>query len=334
MTDGISKVRKGYCMEIRNVRDVKVDMEILNGRAMIELSLPCRPDGTGDCFQICLWDQREQLVFYGTHPVKEEDPCILQLLHPHLWQGPENPYRYRLEVYGADARPLIRMGLPIRTLTEVPGKGNFFNGQTFCPRKVYYEHANLGIDAETDQDLQGRQMRYRLSQLVKMGANMIVLREKRDKSSEGLTEESVDRESLLLQELCDEVGLLLERTEYAGTDTQSDDTLSDSTQAGVRGTSLFLPNGLPTVSYYLQKARWSSEPFVYIDHKSLQKQSNGSYRVNVYSNQKKVALFLNGRVFGFQCEGPEFVFQDIPVRRIPVLLAAEAGESRMSVTCC
>ncbi len=304
------------------MRDVKIDMEILTGRAVIELSLPCRSDGTGDCFQICLWDQREELVFYGTHPVKEEDPCIIQLLHPHLWQGPENPYWYRLEVYGVDSQPLIRMRLPIRTLTEVPGKGSFFNGQTFCPRKVYYEHADLGIDSETDQDLQEERIRYRLSQLVKMGANMIVLREKRDKSSEELTEESVDQESLLLQELCDEVGLLLERTEYAGT------------QAGIGGASLFMPNGLPTVSYYLQKARWSSEPFVYIDHKSLQKQSNGSYRVSVYSNQKKVALFLNGRVFGFQCEGPEFVFQDIPVRRIPVLLAAEAGESRMSVTCC
>lgn len=312
MTGGISKVWKGYCMEIRNVQDVKIDMEILTGRAVIELSLPCRSDGTGDCFQICLWDQREQLVFYGTHPVKEEDPCILQLLHPHLWQGPENPYRYRLEVYGVDSKPLIRMRLPIRTLTEVPGKGSFFNGQTFCPRKVYYEHADLEIDSETDQDLQEERMRYRLSQLLKMGANMIVLREKRD----------MDQESFLLQELCDEVGLLLERTEYAGT------------QADVRGTSLFMPNGLPTVSYYLQKARWSSEPFVYIDHNSLRKQSNGSYRVSVYSNQKKVALFLNGRVFGFQCEGPEFVFQDIPVRRIPVLLAAEAGESRMSVTCC
>lgn len=331
MADGISKVWKGYGMEIRNMRDVKIDMEILTGRAVIELSLPCRSDGTGDCFQICLWDQREQLVFYGTHPVKEEDPCIIQLLHPHLWQGPENPYRYRLEVYGADPKPIIRMSLPIRTLTEVPGKGSFFNGQTFCPRKVYYEHADLGIGSETEQDLQEERMRYRLSQLVKMGANMIVLREKRD----------VDQDSLLLQELCDEVGLLVERTEYVGTNggflsssMQSDEVLSHDTQAGIGGKSLFMPNGLPSVSYYLQKARWSSEPFVYIDHKSLQKQSDGSYRVSVYSNQKKVALFLNGRVFGFQCEGPEFVFQDIPVRRIPVLLAAEAGESRMSVTCC
>ncbi|MCM1113764.1 MAG: hypothetical protein NC399_10985 [Muribaculum sp.] len=320
--------------------NIEINMEIQNGKAEIELTLPSLPNAEGGNWTICLWDEQEHLAFYGVHPVREEDPCIIRLLHPHLWQGKENPYRYRLEVYGErhgllDPSLWICRALPIRKWTEVPGKGSFLNGQPFCARKVYYDRADLGIDPGMNSVSYAERVRRRLAQLVKMGANLIVLRERdgqayHETGDKSANPKAADPGLAGLQDLCDEAGLLLECAESV----DDGESGAGGIQAGVRGERLFLPNGLPTACYYKQKARWSSEPFVYIDLNSLRKQSDGSYAVAVYSNQKKAALFVNGRVFGFQYEGPEFVFQDIPVRHFPLCLAAEAGESRMSVTCC
>lgn len=310
--------------QIRSLQGLKIKTEIKNGRAAVELSLPALSEKNMDSFLIYLWDAQGELAFYATHPAEEDDPCIIWLLHPHLWEGGESPYLYRLEIYGAygadevcgtygiDQRAkreiLVSLPFPVRELTMLSENKNLLNGHPFVPKEVYYK--NMGIPAGGEECF-WEQIERRLLHLAGMGANTLILEDIAGMSPE---------ETLILQGYCDKAGVLFK----VGVDRP---------EGCVSGDSLFSAEGCPSAVYYLQRARWSSHPFVYIHAGSLQRQSDGLYRITVYSNQQKVALFVNGAVFGFQSDGPEFVFQDIPAKGFPLLLAAEAGGSNMSVTC-
>ena len=315
----LSRVEKRMEVQVQicNLQGLKIEMEIKNGRAAVELSLPALSEKNIDGFLIYLWDAEGELAFYTLHPAGEEDPCIIQLQHPHLWDGGENPYLYRLEIYrryGTERERLVCMPFPVRELTLVSGKGSLLNGRPFVPKPVYYEDVRAFRDG--GEEFFWEQIERRLMRLAGMGANILVLGD--------ITGVSLE-ESLILQSYCDRAGLLL----IAG-DNRFENCISENC---ISGETLFSSDGCPSAAYYLQRARWSSRPFVYVHAGSLQRQSDGLYRITVYSNQQKVALFVNGAVFGFQSDGPEFVFQDIQAKGFPLLLAAEAGGSNMSVTC-
>ncbi len=293
---------------------ISIETEIKNGRATVELFLPPLSDINADGYQIYLWDAGGEPVFYAHHPAGEEDPCILQLQHPHLWETGSDPYLYRLEIYGADRQPSVCVPFPVRELTFMSGKGSLLNGRPFTPKAVYYENMRDLIYMEGVPF--DEQIRSRLTKLTGMGANTLLIGD-----SAGISRE----EYQTLQTCCDSLGLLLQ----ADNGCPDDDVLANR----VLGKALFLSNGCPSAAYYLQRARWCTRSFVYIHAGSLQRQSDGLYRITVYSNQQRVALFVNGVVFGFQNDGPEFVFQDIPAKRFPLLLSAEAGGCNMSVTC-
>lgn len=297
---------------LQELKELKIEMEIKNGRAAVELSLPALSEKNIDGFLIYLWDAEGEPAFYAFHPAGEEDPCIMSLQHPHLWEVGENPYLYRLEIYrrnGAERERLVCMPFPIRELTLMSGKGSLLNGRPFEPKAVYYE--GVRVFGGGGEECLRERIKSRLIRLAGMGANTLVLG-----NPAGMSEE----EALMLQSDCDRAGLLL----IAG-----DDHFGNC----ISGETLFSSNGCPSAAYYLWRARWSSRPFVYIHAGSLQRQDDGLYRITVYSNQRRVALFVNGAVFGFLNDGPEFVFQDIPAKKFPLLLAAEAGGSNMSVTC-
>lgn len=317
---------------ITDWRDLQIHMAIQNGRAVLELFLP---EGEGEYFLICLKDAEERLAFHCMHPVKEEDPCVIQLMHPQLWQGTDCPCLYRLEIYGENFRQLARVHLPIMKMTGTSEVGFTLNDKPFMPREVYYECADPLYRG--GEELPSReQIRHRLRQLAQMGANTVVLREEPKTSKENKKDIMTDVSETsrhVLGELCDETGLLFRVGKCVDPGSEIGCGAGFGHAACVRGEELFLENGILTAAYYLQKARWSTEPFVYIPLKSLHRQANGLFGVTVYSNCRKVALILNGRVFGFQSEGPELLFQDIPVKTFPVCLAAEAEGCGMSVTC-
>lgn len=301
-------------VQIYYLEGFKIETKIKNGRAAVELSLPVLSDKNADGFLIYLWDAEGELVFHALHPASEEDPCIFQLQHPHLWEAGNDPYLYRLEIYGTDRKLLISMPFPVRELTLLSGKGSLLNGRPFAPKAVYYE--SVCAFGHEGEELFGEHIRSRLVKLAKMGANTLLVED-----IAGMPHSKY----LELQSYCDRSGLLLKAGDGCPGDTIFEDCVS--------GEVLFSSNGCPSAAYYLQRARWSSCPFVYVHAGSLQRQSDGLYRIIVYSNQQRVALFVNGAVFGFQCDGPEFVFQDIPAKSFPLLLSAEAGGSNMSVTC-
>lgn len=285
---------------------MRAEISVENGRAAIELYLPDLSDDDGDCYMIYMWDAEDNMVFHGMHPAGEDDPCVIHLFHPKLWNGPDNPYLYRTDIYGETGRLIFSLNIPIRNVTNVSEKGIYLNGISLVLKGVYYEIS--------DDDLisQWESTKNMLRWLVRMGANALLI----DKLSDTPPQRIYN-----LQDYCDKIGLLV--LDSGSKDFPELPTLK----------SLFMNNGVPGPAYYMQKARWGDEPFVYINVKSLKKQADDLYRINVYSNQNKVAFFVNGKIFGFQNDGPEYVFQDIQVRHLPVSFAAEAGGCYMSITC-
>lgn len=298
---------------------MRTKVTVENGKAEMELDLrDLRESVEGradrpEVFCVYLWDGQGQQVFYCEHPVKEDEECVIRLVHPHLWEGVSCPYLYHLEIYGRGEKGsdlLESCTVPLRQMTALSETAHVLNGRPFTPRAVIYD--NLCAGPAAGSYCFWIQVENRLEQLVRMGANMIAFRD-----FSGTMEEKKR-----FCGLCDRLGLLSTVRGKAG-----------FPEDGVEGGALFDGGGFPTAAYYFQKAQWGREPFVYLHSGSLKRQPDGYCEVKVYSNAGRVALLVDGRVFGFQEDGPEFVFRDIPVKRRPFTLTAEAGERSMSVAC-
>uniref|UniRef100_UPI004055FB49 hypothetical protein n=1 Tax=Acetatifactor sp. TaxID=1872090 RepID=UPI004055FB49 len=255
-----------------------------------------------------MWDRNERLVFRAKHPLFSEKLPKGLLLHPHLWQGTEDPYLYRVKVtllekgHVVDA---IEDTFAFRTFREIPGKGWFLNGERFQVKAMAYViPATLFLAGILDRSARSARIRKDLEKLRRMGANTICP-----------VGGDVDREFC---RICDEVGMLV---------------WMQSRSIWEKQNSMPVFHGrFPIDRYYYYKAYWSKEPFVYICLSSLKRQANGTVKLTVYSNQKKVVLYVDGVLFEFRSDGPEFVFEEIPVKQIPLMLTAEAEDCSMSVT--
>lgn len=332
-----------------------------NGKATLEYKVYLQEATSGECFQkksdgsslisprggyldIRMWDRDGELVFCCCHPLCAEEPAKGLLLHPHLWQGTENPYLYRVRVSLMEREDVctdvLEDTFAFRTFQEIPGKGWFLNDKSFQIRAVSYELSertskqsggtfvcDVSEISCTQEEREKRRERIRrdLELVRKMGANTICP-----------IGGSIDREFC---RLCDEAGLLLWwRDEVGDAEAQTAEGQPASKDSGIprfHGTAdslLTLQEHTLSDRYYFYKACWGRSPFVYISMTSLSLQKNGNAQVTVYSNQKKVALYVDGILFEFRMDGPDFLFQEIPVKSLPILLTAEAGSCNMSVT--
>ena len=83
-------------------------------------------------------------------------------------------------------------------------------------------------------------------------------------------------------------------------------------------------------SFYVYKAYWSKEPFVYLCGKRYVDRAEKTTTVKVYSNCDKVTLFVNGKEFATQTGDKVFTFR-VPLEG-EVKLEAVSGELRDSAT--
>lgn len=271
---------------------------------------------------IRVMDRDGRLVLKMNYPLQEENPARGMLLHPHLWRGTSDAYLYwvsaRLMKWGAkDGLDSLERQLPLRTLEWIDKKGWFLNGEAFSFRPVVYAPP---IGVENDMERQ-EQMQRELEQLRQLGANALCL------SGTELDEDFI--------RICDERGLLI----WCMTKQETAVNARAMDVSGVipkfLGTTDNLFEGqeaTPTDLYYYYKACWSSEPFVHMVGNSLTRKENGSASLTIYSNQKKVALYVEGVLFEFQSGPPEFRFEELPAGRSPLQLTAEAGECSVSLT--
>ena len=213
--------------------------------------------------------------------------------------------------------------LAIYDVRVVDKKGIFLNEKEFLPHEVAYRLPPQISDAGTRE----KQMKADLEQLDRMGVNAIRL------EGTGSGAEGQDRcEVRAFYSLCRRRGFL-------------------TGDRWIRSENLPVYRGLPgettteallaadgrtlTERYYYYQAKWSSEPVLYPTLSTLHRQENGLVSLTIYSNQKKVVLYVDGVLFLFQTPAsgdPEIIFEDIPVAKLPLHLAAEAGNLSISLT--
>lgn len=335
-------------MQMRD--DLGITIKLENGKAYLEFALPEKIGRLLSALQIEIWEgvEGERLVFHGEYSSEEADSMTALLLRPRLWDGMRDPYVYLLKAQGRfgtveygekmgsskneeesdPAENIIeivevvwRQELAIYDVRVVDKKGIFLNEKEFLPHEVAYRLPPQISDAGTWEE----HMKADLEQLARMGVNVIRL--------EGTGTEG--------QDLC-EVGLFYSLCRRGGFLTGD---------LWIRPENLPVYRGLPgetmaeallaadgrtlTERYYYYQAKWSSEPVLYPALSTLHRQENGLLSLTIYSNQKKVVLYVDGVLFLFQSAAsgdPKFIFEDIPVAKLPLHLAAEAGNLSISLT--
>jgi len=332
--------------------DLGITIKLENGKAYLEFLLPEDIGRLQSALQIEICEEAEggRLVFHGEYSAEEADSMTALLLRPHLWDGIRDPYVYRVKAQGrfsaaeygekagatadeekagsieemTDTTEVFwQQELAIYDVHVIDKKGIFLNEKEFLPHEVVYRLPSQISDAGTRVE----QVRRDLERLVRMGANAIRL-EGTGAGTGGQDSRSVSR----FYSLCRRCGFL-------------------TGDLWIRPQNLPVYRGLPgettseallvadgrtlTERYYYYQAKWSSEPVLYPALSTLHRQENGLLSLTIYSNQKKVVIYVDGVLFLFQSAAsgdPEFIFEDIPVEKLPLHLAAEAGNLSISLT--
>lgn len=334
-------------MQMRD--DLGITIKLENGKAYLEFALPEKIGRLLSALQIEIWEgaEGERLVFHGEYSSEEADSMTALLLRPHLWDGVRDPYVYLVKAKGrfgaakygetfgvtaeeetVDASSIDevtevywRQELAIYDVRVVDKKGIFLNEKEFLPHEVAYRLPPQISDAGTREE----QVRRDLERLARMGANVIRL--------EGTGTEGQDRcEVRSFYSLCRRGGFLTGDLWIRPENLPVYRGLPGETMAE----ALLAADGRTlTERYYYYQAKWSSEPVLYPALSTLHRQENGLLALTIYSNQKKVVLYVDGVLFLFQTAAsgdPEFIFEDIPVAKLPLHLAAEAGNLSISLT--
>nr|WP_318685236.1 hypothetical protein [uncultured Acetatifactor sp.] len=248
--------------------------------------------------KVFVYGRDGNLILEGMQFAQEEELLKSVLLYPHLWRSSEDPYLYRAEIFlvgETGQEDSLSLRIPIRCFRKIQGKGWFLNEEPFRQKAVRYDKNTKEMSEEC--------IRRELTCFLDAGANTICIREPH-------------KQSLIFYELCEELGLVV---------------WTQGSLGEVNG-ELFKSGGLATQLFYFYKACWSREPFVYIDSQSLRKERDGNFCITVYSNQEKVALYIDGTLFEILQSSTEFVFREIPFRTLFLCLTAEAGKCTMSVS--
>lgn len=284
---------------------VEVFATLENGKAWVECKFSLleqeRDTVENGFLEMYVLDGDDREILRCTQSVREEEPVRGLIMHPHLWQGLKSPYLYKAVLYLTDEEGEVldeeQVRFPIRSFREVSNNLWMLNENPFPVRAVEYHSPR----AENSEEYRERVWRD-FTIIRQMGANTICI--------------SNPAEDMCLCRMCEEYGFVV----WQGAKSVSFE-------------SLMAKNGrFPGEQYYIYKAYWSSEPFVSIPESSLHYQKNGSAEVTVYSNADKVALYVNGILHEFGRSGPAFLFQEIPTKKLPLTLTAEAGECIMSLT--
>lgn len=336
-------------MQMRD--DLGITTKLENGKAYLEFALPEKIGRLLSTLQIEIWEgaEGERLVFHGEYSSEEADSMTALLLRPHLWDGVRDPYIYLVKAQGrfgtveygektgcteneekSDPAEDItgavevywQQELAIYDVRVVDKKGIFLNEKEFLPHEVCYRMLLQTGDAGIWEE----QMKEDLERLARMGVNAIRL----EGTGSGAERQNC-YEVRAFYRLCRRCGFL-------------------TGDLWIRPENLPVYRGLPgevaeallsadgrtlTERYYYYQAKWSSEPVLYPALSTLHRQENGLVSLTIYSNQKKVVLYVEGVLFLFQSAAsgdPEFIFEDISVAKLPLHLAAEAGNLSISLT--
>ena len=307
-------------MEIKFDRNIMcggldASVEIENGKARVEFTICLLGEDASERkttdwrVEIRMYDQEEQEVAGMRVPVEmgENLRTHTLIIYPHLWKAVEEPYLYKVRgslVYRNEVRDALEKVLPICSWENVPGKGWYLNGRPFELKAVRYRMPEKmgGMDSEV--------LRKELEMIRDLGANCVL--------TDGFEGD------LAFREMCMEMGLVV----CGGDETEA---VKMPLFCGDEGALLELDRARKRDAFYYYKACWGKDKVLYICP-PVRRDGADETVVKVYSNQKKVALYVDGRLQEFKESAPVFLFEDVPVRWGETVISAQAGECFCSVT--
>lgn len=224
------------------------------------------------------------------------------LIYPHLWRGSDNPCLYRIKASITENQQIVdtlQITCPICSMSRIPEKGFYLNEKPLLLHAVRYQVEQTWPEyLDTDLEL-----------LQELGANCICP----DHFPEDRT----------FYTKCLEKGIIVWKT-----------------PEGPDNLPLFCGNEHALLSpdrtkrhdrFYLYQACWSNRNVLHSCTPHLaQDYTNTS--LTIYSNQKRVALYVDGILHEFKDSPPIFQFEDIPVRKAPTVITAQAGDHYLSLT--
>jgi hypothetical protein len=303
--------------------------------------------------EVSIYSQEGEKVCAGQIAIREETVFSTILLNPHIWKGWEDPYVYEVEVnFWQEGRIMetVRTYLTVRCVAFLPIRGFLLNEKEEELKTVYCV---------------GEVTKKEFSLLKELNANVLWL----DNERVAIQKEKLSLKQILpdLQEKCDRAGILLcidGRIEGGyccerGEKVDLREVLcakkvpllyrnwGRKSLAGVAEINVLYENRGRTDLFYYYKACWSRIPFVHIcnvqrgnvyshiektDNEQRFESAEGTITVTVYSNQKKVALYVDGYLFEYKQGPPDFKFEDISLKHCQTVFTAQAGECSISVT--
>lgn len=87
-------------------------------------------------------------------------------------------------------------------------------------------------------------------------------------------------------------------------------------------------------AFYVYKAYWSREPFVYLCGRRYARRASDTATVKVYSNLDRVTLYVNGKPFATLHGNKVFIFENVPLGRGFTFLTAEGRYEQYNGACC
>lgn len=260
--------------------------------------------------EFCITDQEGNRVSAVCVPAEQTVTVNSLLIYPHLWQGIEDPYLYKVTaslLKGDELLDQINASHAIRSFGYQPIRGFCLNDKPFIMHAVRYQlPSQLSANGLYQEQLQRD-----LTSLLELGANTVCL--------------DLPCTDFYFYQMCDRYGLVVwqELTQKARLPIL----------AGTNKDSLFTQDRRRKRDlYFYYQAKWSHVPFVHLCGHEDYLREGDTTRIIVYSNQKKVALYVNGILFEFKESAPEFIFEDVPLQKGNTIISAQAGDCYTSMT--
>ena len=241
------------------------------------------------------------------------------LIYPHLWQGTLTPVLYQVEAMitsGEKQLDVMRFVYPICTMRQVESADFLLNDRPYTLHAVRYviprknDHISDGFSTSNGYGISMDKFAADLEIMQELGANCIC-------PDFFPTEPQ-------FYELCLKKGMILWKL--------TGETEKVPLFCGGEKALLSDDGSRKRDSFYLYQACWSSKKVLHICHNRQVPRPGSFASVMVYSNQKKVALYVNGVLQEFKESAPRFLFEDIPVRGEYTIVSVQAGDCFASVT--
>lgn len=85
-------------------------------------------------------------------------------------------------------------------------------------------------------------------------------------------------------------------------------------------------------AFYYYKANWSKDPFVHIGGRRFANRCGEDTTVKVYTNQNKVRIFVNGKIFQeILSSAPVYTFEHVPLQPGENVICAAAGDLKEEI---